>query len=886
MGALGNKSALANNGFFSNSDVNAVKAYMSALNSGVKPAKAWAQNMASATQECQSFVRTGYSQKKTIDQIATSMKNYSASANLMSIATNVANAALTSLAIALAAAAAAFVFKQIDEFIRREEIMAEKATAARSKIDELKSSLSDNTKTVNSIKQRYAELAQGVDKLGTAFQSQGNLNTEEYNEFLDISNQLSQLYPQLTQGYTENGDAILKLSGNINTIVGSLDALIDRSERLAAKQISEEMTDVWKDNIRLLEDYQDKLNGHYSSVGEMAEGGYEVEKVNGVIDKLEALVYIQSQMDENGFVWINEDDEEAVKKMQTAFWAIRDAGKEIEQTQFENYMRYDLNDSDITNIIRDVQDDMQIIEDEIEKISQETAQNLFTVLSYDTSYKKLDNYSKQIANAIIQSLDMENLPDGVENFDDLAEWYKKNVILALGRIDNKDIKKKIATLLSGEGTLDEAQSLYETIYNYLIAQPGFDANDPIILYIQSQLQEQRNTVKDAAQRLISNIEDEESRRRAKLNYTNFLSEQSDEFVNWVNNDLEIPDGVFYSTQELLDLYDEWIGKQEKLIESDPIPTIAKSVKDFSSDIKPWIDDLGNAYTSIFYGEDGFDIEAVNADLLEGIRSQFESIQQMFAEEYGIEEAFDTQALEKFLAVLSKDTTTVEEAQQAFNDYVTSLFYSAEGLKDLNKETADSIEQMMEQAGIINANEIVQERVNAQLEVQANREKALQAATEDANDTTMEATQKFLDEANMCNLAKIQLGNLVATETVFNNTTLNVEDRINKLAELANAYMGAAAKADFLNKVQNTAAGGHGTVDAATAWQQIVDQYSALEFKPAEFKPEDTSYGKGGAGDAGKEAADEYLEAFNAELENLDWLHENGKVIAVRYSNVA
>lgn len=134
-------------------------------------------------------------------------------------------------------------------------------------------------------------------------------------------------------------------------------------------------------------------------------------------------------------------------------------------------------------------------------------------------------------------------------------------------------------------------------------------------------------------------------------------------------------------------------------------SIATSVQNYTTNIKPWIDSLGNAYKSIF-SNSGFDINVVDDDMLEDIRSQFENIKKVF-DESGLDSSlFDEQALEDFLAVLSDSTTTAEQAQIAFNKYATSLFYSADGLKDLNEETANSIKQMLEQSGVTNYEEVV------------------------------------------------------------------------------------------------------------------------------------------------------------------------------------
>lgn len=110
---------------------------------------------------------------------------------------------------------------------------------------QLKSNFNSLKSTVNDSSQRFAELAQGVDNLGKSNQSRGNLSTEQYKEFLGLSNQLADLFPRLTTGYDENGNAILNLSGNIDTIVSSLNSLTEAEQIAANQDILKEMPNVW-----------------------------------------------------------------------------------------------------------------------------------------------------------------------------------------------------------------------------------------------------------------------------------------------------------------------------------------------------------------------------------------------------------------------------------------------------------------------------------------------------------------------------------------------------------------------------------------------------------------------------------------------------------------
>jgi len=112
----------------------------------------------------------------------------------------------------------------IDDTIHQSERLQEAAAEAKSAINDIRSSFQQLSSSTNEIKGRYAELAQGVN------QTTGkniSLDTEDYKEFLELNNKLSELFPSLTKNYDENGNAILNLSGNIDTIVGSLDRLIE-----------------------------------------------------------------------------------------------------------------------------------------------------------------------------------------------------------------------------------------------------------------------------------------------------------------------------------------------------------------------------------------------------------------------------------------------------------------------------------------------------------------------------------------------------------------------------------------------------------------------------------------------------------------------------------
>ena len=104
----------------------------------------------------------------------------------------------------------------------------------RSSINDVISSQNELASNTKNITERYAELSQGVDSMSNKNLS---LSTDDYNEFLDLNSQLANLFPTLTKGYDENGNAILGLGRNIDTVTGKIQALAEQQERLASREI-------------------------------------------------------------------------------------------------------------------------------------------------------------------------------------------------------------------------------------------------------------------------------------------------------------------------------------------------------------------------------------------------------------------------------------------------------------------------------------------------------------------------------------------------------------------------------------------------------------------------------------------------------------------------
>lgn len=97
--------------------------------------------------------------------------------------------------------------------------------------DESQKTLQSHKNTIDDIKDKYETLSKGVDELGNNV----SLTTEQYKEYIDICNQIADMYPSLVSGYTSEGNAILKLKGNVDALTK---AYKDEQKAAAASIIS------------------------------------------------------------------------------------------------------------------------------------------------------------------------------------------------------------------------------------------------------------------------------------------------------------------------------------------------------------------------------------------------------------------------------------------------------------------------------------------------------------------------------------------------------------------------------------------------------------------------------------------------------------------------
>lgn len=107
-------------------------------------------------------------------------------------------------------------------WINRADELADKVKDVTTEYNNQKKELKDTKATINEVADSYAELSKGVD---TSTNENINLDTDEYQQYLDIVNQIGDTFPNLISGYDAQGNAILTCAGNVDKLTEAYNKL-------------------------------------------------------------------------------------------------------------------------------------------------------------------------------------------------------------------------------------------------------------------------------------------------------------------------------------------------------------------------------------------------------------------------------------------------------------------------------------------------------------------------------------------------------------------------------------------------------------------------------------------------------------------------------------
>lgn len=676
----------------------------------------------------------------------------------------------------------------------------------------------NNAKRVEELADKYESLSEGVNKLGENV----SLTNEEYEQYNSLTNEIAEMFPTLVQGWTDEGNAILNLKGNIEQL---RDAYKEAQQEAYNLLIVSGKDSDGNDIIKQWEDTHE--TGFWSDMLNL--GADKVGAGISVADALKQLRAIQ-QMSADEYREIERIVGSGSRK---EISGLTDIEKEIGYGSYlYEALGLDSNstDEEFRNAQKQAKALVQTYNAEIESALSdvETLANAYLMTNED--YDNLDSQLKTAASLIVNSLNAD-IANKFSSKEDVGT-YVDGIVQSLS--SNEDIQKALVNLFSIDSTnmsINETQQQVDkyvgTIATELDENPvelktrlGFDDSDvkPLVNKVQGYL----------------NDEFDSKVGELTLDELNTASE------------LEIPEGTLLSWDELItkikEAQDTASGNETTLpsiIDSwnSLIDTDEEELKNTRKDLLA-LAEAGQLTAETFHDTTGADtfLDGISESLpeaidwinqlvssstqLQSMSAQISKMSDMLADKKNGTTAsasdlagFDVEvrgldSWKEFESVMMSSESTMEQCQKAANDLATEWVNNGNFLANLTDETKQAYITQLQMMGIENAEAIVKDALVRITQTQAMEEEFLaqkKAETSDATYSLINATAdeitKFAEEKGYADNVTNALIELALKKQLVNGTTLDFSGDLVNISNYVKALGGTADAIGLLNRIK-------------------------------------------------------------------------------------
>ena len=365
--------------------------------------------------------------------------------SLKNIAAGIGNMVMIQIAIS----AISWAFGELDNYTHRAENNLSDLEKIATEINDKKDAYTSHSTSVNKIKNEYYELADGINSYGENI----SLTSTQYERYIELSNEIAQMYPDLVESYDAQGNAILKCKDNVEAL-------------------NKAMTD--------------EKNAYYETV---------VSKEQDTFGKaLENIATNQGIFggDDKTYITQLKNIDEIVKKVQSKedislMWAdMHNLDTIIKGAGIEDILRYDksngesiykIEDKDISTAISSIQNYKAALNRQINDLVNNSFKPVLDAYIHytDEQFSTLDSKSQALIEQYINSATWDN-------------FYSKIIDPEASTADNlESVKQTVSSIVKTfknpelTNTLDEVQAQIDDIKSGKIDVSGFkDLNNKVI----------------------------------------------------------------------------------------------------------------------------------------------------------------------------------------------------------------------------------------------------------------------------------------------------------------------------------------------------------------------------------------------------------------------
>lgn len=543
-----------------------------------------------------------------------------------------------------------------DYWAESAEDVAEASENALTTYKNAMSTLRDHRKTIQDVRHEYEELSDGVDMLGNNV----SLTTEEYERYNEITNQIADMFPEMVTGYTEEGNAIIALKGNVEALTEAY----EKEAKAARQALLAEQTDVF-DNFKNNTIKDDGWFGR-SKADEM--------------EFLERIIAGESSSTIIG-PYDTVDDLESLK---TAHW--KDNILEAAGVDTTTWLSsYDKIDGEIQKHLPQIQAYYNTLKAQYEAETNAIRDIANAYLEESFDYQKLSSSAKSTVKSFVNQFGTEFY----SRFDSAVEmeaWIDENLVEPLKNADTAAEFEATFNLQTqfnnGEVTIQEYETKIAGIIS-LIDKLGLENADEIKKSVRLIFDvDDSGVVNSSAQEVAKGLLDPSDHgmikqlTKAELDVINkYASEWANKGVwNVETGAWEITESTLYSWEELNTLIEDAMTVSDDTSSADTIQSFVNISEKLSS--------LGGAFDE--FEEKG----KVSIDTMSDLSEKFGNID----------------GFEDFINVLGNSSSTTEQVETAIANMASAYLETTGILSDVTDANREFVLSQLEALGVTNAEE--------------------------------------------------------------------------------------------------------------------------------------------------------------------------------------
>lgn len=796
-------------------DIQCLRNYEAECQKGSVSTETFNNTMKGASVEAQKYavnIKEGTGSAQTF---ATNQRTIQASMSETSIVSKVAatglsifKAALNSLIFFAVIEGIQLLIKGIDNLILTADEAEEKAEALRGNMQSFFDEVQSGQQTISSVSDRFSELSEHVTKTGENI----DLTKDEYSEYLDICNQVKTIMPELVTGYTNEGNAIITLKDNVDSLTESY------KENIKAKAASF-ITNGDDDGNTIqsfFDDYDIFTNGENGLFAPSA-GGLWNNKSTDYED-----YYGYDKVHE----WLSDVSEMSLKDLQNLQKGTTEATYLYALLKENGYELANITEDDY-NAVHDVLTTrLTSLEGEMTTRVSNIKMSLQQMLYADGDYWNIDDKEALSAlDSFFASIDDEFIKQNNLLSQTALQSFESN---AVDLFQNKSTKQSMIDIFNPQGEDESIKDYTTRVENAISEIQKYCDENGITIPFNFGTEDDPKGVQKTVDDLQKSYDDAIS--SAKEKYSEDLTPFFEE--NSINTQEEIDkwNEVAASCDTATEAKKKYLGtdaSEETPISSTDILTQVQALSD-------GLDQLDKIYADVYNKED-FDWSSIlNND---GFKEAFGNMTNV-TEEY-------KNAYDDFIKTISNNPSNLSACQSAFDNLATAYIYNSDALKNVTEDTKASTIAMLEQMGIANAEEVV----TAQL---ANNLLEARAATLDFASATDADINSLVAYANQLGLTAADVAQLCLKQIDVSNNPIKTQASLANLQSLISMAGVTGDKLTYLlkminavNNVASLAASGKATQSQITAAGRIVEnlQGQMKNISTANVKPQ-VSYSGG------------------------------------------